>query len=283
MIVGSKTQADTRDVTRFASGSQSLTRAIRDIVQALKQWRLWGMLGWLDIRQRYRRSLIGPFWITISMGIMVAALGFVYSTLLGAPMAELLPYLAGGFIAWALISAMMIEGAAVFTSSEPFIKHGNVPLFLHSLRLFWRHAITFAHNLAILIGVYIIFQFWPATNLLLFPVTFALVSAILVVWATIIGALSARFRDLPPIIGSIVQVVFFITPILYKPEMLASDRAFVYEFNPFYYMIEGLRAPLLGEPISLELILTLLLILLVSSVLGLLVFARTRGRIAYWL
>jgi lipopolysaccharide transport system permease protein len=240
------------------------------------------MLGWLDIRQRYRRSFIGPFWITISMGVMVSALGFVYSTLLGSPISELLPYLAGGFIAWALISAMMIEGAAVFTASEPFIKHGNVPLSLHALRLYWRHAITFGHNLAILLGVYIFFQFSPSASILIFPVTFALVSAILIIWATIIGALSARFRDLPPIIGSIVQVVFFITPILYKPEMLA-DRSFVYQFNPFYYMIEGLRAPLLGEPVSIEIVFALLFIFLVSAVLGLLVFARTRGRIAYWL
>ncbi len=240
------------------------------------------MLGWLDIRQRYRRSFIGPFWITISMGVMISALGFVYSTLLGTPIAELLPYLAGGFIAWALISAMMIEGAAVFTASEPFIKHGNVPLSLHSLRLYWRHAITFAHNLAILLAVYVIFQFLPGTSLFVFPLTFTIVSAILVIWAIIIGSLSTRFRDLPPIISSTVQVVFFVTPILYKPEML-SDRPFVYQFNPFYYMVEGLRAPILGEPVTAKLVMTLLLMLAVSAVLGLIVFARTRGRISYWL
>lgn len=273
------------DVVRHGSGAKrtALSHAMNDIGTGLQSWPLWGLLGWLDVRQRYRRSVIGPFWITISMGIMIGALGVVYSTLLGATIEELLPYLAGGFIAWALVSSMIVEGSTVFTTSEPLIKHGNIPLFLHPMRLVWRQSITFAHNAVILFAVYLWFDLWPGASLLWFPFTYALVATILLMWATIIGALSTRFRDLPPIIASVVQVFFFVTPILFKPEMLSGDRAFIYQFNPFYYLVEALRAPLLGAHLSGDVLVMLALMFLVSAIACVLVFARTRARIAYWL
>lgn len=267
---------------RVGTGA-AFVRAAADIAAGLRSWPLWGLLGWLDIRQRYRRSVIGPFWITISMGVMIGALGFVYSTLLGTSIEELLPYLAGGFIAWALVSSMITEGSTVFTTSEPLIKHGNIPLFLHPMRLLWRQTITFAHNAAILLVVYAWFGFWPGANILLFPLSYALVSVILLMWATIIGALSTRYRDLPPIVASFVQVFFFVTPILFKPSMLEGDRAFIYEFNPFYYLVEALRAPLLGTTLSTDVLGALTFMLVVSALACALVFARTRARIAYWL
>lgn len=55
--------------------------ALQDLRDGISRWQLWGLLGWQDILQRYRRSVLGPFWITASMGVLVTALGLLYANL----------------------------------------------------------------------------------------------------------------------------------------------------------------------------------------------------------
>src|SRR4051812_1721789 len=84
--------------------SSLTTLAARDILGGLAAWRLWSMLGWLDIRQRYRRSMLGAFWLTISMGVMVMALGTLYSSLFKVEINEFLPFIAAGLTIWGFLS-----------------------------------------------------------------------------------------------------------------------------------------------------------------------------------
>ena len=54
----------------------------KDILTGMCSLRIWGTLGWHDIKQRYRRSVLGPFWFTLSTAIMVGVLGALYSSIL---------------------------------------------------------------------------------------------------------------------------------------------------------------------------------------------------------
>lgn len=72
------TLSERREITRTSRGYKS---AWADVVEGLKLWPLWGTLGWNEILQRYRRSTLGPFWLTTSMAIMVVALGVLYAEL----------------------------------------------------------------------------------------------------------------------------------------------------------------------------------------------------------
>src|SRR6266568_521897 len=106
---------DLADSPRIIRSSHDRTRqAIADLVNGAHAWRVWSMMGWLDIRQRYRRSMIGPFWITLSMAVMIGTLGVVYSSLFKQEISEFVPYLAAGFCIWFLISAMITEGTMLF-------------------------------------------------------------------------------------------------------------------------------------------------------------------------
>ena len=80
-------------------------RGLRDLWQGWRDYReLWLTVGLFDIRKRYRRSVLGPFWITISLGAFILGLGFIYSPLVGGGTASFLPFVAFGFIAWQFIS-----------------------------------------------------------------------------------------------------------------------------------------------------------------------------------
>jgi ABC-type polysaccharide/polyol phosphate export permease len=94
---------------------------------------------------------------------------------------------------------------------------------------------------------------------------------------------STRFRDLPPLASNIIQVLFYITPILYQPSQLPASMKIIAYYNPLYHMIEVLRRPLIGEVPPIESYIGASVSLLLGGAIAFVVFRRFRGRIAYWL
>jgi len=267
-------------VTRGGAGF-AFSMALSDFSQGLASWRLWVRLGWNDILQRYRRSMLGPFWLTASMAVMVIALGGLYSQLFNTPIHDFLPYLCVGLLLWNLMSSFLIEGGALFTGAESYIKQVRLPYSVYVYRSCWSKLIIFAHNFIIYFGILLYFQIWPgAVALLAIPGLLLLLlnSAAITLC---IGLVSARFRDVPQLINSLVQIIFFVTPIMWKPELLRG-RTYIADLNPFYHLLEIVRAPLLGDlPLARNYI-AVLLITVINVVVGGAVFARFRSRISYW-
>jgi ABC-2 type transport system permease protein/lipopolysaccharide transport system permease protein len=258
------------------------TGALRDFIAGLAMWELWGTLGWNDIVQRYRRSVIGPLWLTLSMGIMVLTIGFVYSTLFGQSTQDYMPYLALGFIGWSLLSSIIFDSSTVFVGSEGVIRQVSVPYSVHVLRMLWRNLVIFAHNILIYLGVIAWFRIYPGANIF-----WILPSLILIglngFWIGILfGALSARFRDLQQIVFSVMQIFFYITPIVWKPEQLSQYPAIV-SYNPLHHFLELLRAPLLGSAPTSQSWICVLAVTVIGYLTAFLFLMRFRGRIAYWL
>ena len=266
----------TRGGTGFAVGM-----ALSDFSTGLAMWPLWMRLGWNDILQRYRRSMLGPFWLTASMAIMVIALGVLYAELFNTPIHDFLPYLCVGLLVWNLISSFLIEGGILFTGAESYIKQIRLPYSVYVYRSSWSKLVIFAHNFVIYFGVLWYFQIWPGAVALLAIPGLLLVLLNGAAVTLLIGIVSARFRDIPQLINSIVQIVFFVTPIMWKPELLRT-RSYIAEFNPFYHLVEVVRAPLLGQMPSVNTYLAVLLITLINLMVVGAFFARFRSRISYW-
>ena len=255
--------------------------ALFDLVQGARARHLWYLLGWQDIRQRYRRSVLGPFWLTISMGALVGALGFLYGMLLKVETAEYVPFLALGFIIWTLISSTVNDGCRVFINAESIIKQVGLPLSVHVYRLFWRNLLILFHNALVFVVVAAVFGVWPGwTGLLALPgLVLLCLNGIWVI--LLLGIVSARFRDVPPIVTSIMRICFFATPIIWMPE-LVPHRAAVVEYNPFYHMLEVVRAPLLGQMPGLPSWIAVLVITFAGWLGAFAFFRRYRWRIAFW-
>lgn len=261
---------------------RSVAVALRDIHAGWKRRDLWAILGLHDVRRRYRRSTLGPFWITISMGVTIFAIGFVFGQLFGNEMKDYLPFLAAGFVVWALVSSLIIDGCNTFISAEGMIRQLNVPISIYAFRQVWAVFIAFAHNIWIFFVVAVIFGVGISWSLLwILPAV--LLMMVNGVWIAILfGMVSLRFRDFPLIVGSLVQLLFFMTPVLWRPEML-PDRPWLIDFNPFYHMVEILRAPLLGQSPSLENWLFVILVAMIGWAMSLFIYARYRWRVAYWI
>jgi lipopolysaccharide transport system permease protein len=255
--------------------------ALADAIEGLSMWRLWVTLGWNDILQRYRRSILGPFWLTASMAIMVIALGVLYAELFKMPIQEFLPFLCVGLLVWNLLSSFLVEAGTLFIGSESYIKQIRLPYSVYVYRSTWSKFAIFAHNFVIYFGVLLYFQIWPGAVALLAIPGLVLVIINGALANLCIGMISARFRDVPQVVTSVVQIVFFVTPIFWKAELLQS-RAYLVDFNPFFHLIEIVRAPLLGQMPSTKHYTAVLLITLINLVIASVLFARFRSRIAYW-
>lgn len=259
-----------------------LTASVRrDVSAAVRRWPLWMRLGWQDVLLRYRRSLLGPFWLTLSMGLMIAVLGSIYGDILRLPRAQYLPFLATGIITWGLISALVSEGCQTFIESDWLIRQLDLPLSMFPMRVVWRNAIVFVHNAAIY-GLLLV--------LLPIPVGWGALAALpgLAVllanglWCgALLGLLSARFRDLPQIVSSLMQVAFFATPIFWSTEALSGTSALV-SANPFFHLIEVVRAPLIGHPVPVQSWYVVCALSLAGWAVAVLAFRRFHRRISYW-
>lgn len=261
--------------------ARQLRRALDDLATGIWRYPLWGTIGLHDMRQRYRRSLLGPFWITISMGIMVSALGLLYGKIFGQDLREYLPFLAAGFVIWGLVSQFILEGSQAFITSEGMLRQLSAPLSIYVYRMVWSNLLIFAHN----IWVFFAIALWFGTGfgwMTLLAIPGLAILLLNGIWAGLLfGLLSARFRDVPLILASVVQVMFFITPVIWRPEML-PQRALLLDLNPFFHMIEIVRAPLLGAYPLWSNWAAALLVTLAGWAVTFVVFATYRWRIAYW-
>jgi ABC-type polysaccharide/polyol phosphate export permease len=263
-------------------GGRTPMLGLRDISDGLANWRLWSMLGWNDIHQRYRRSALGPFWITISMAIFIVLLGLIYSKLFHQDIAVFLPYIAMGLITWGFISGTTTEACSVFLENTGIIRQIRLPYSIYVMRMIWRSFIVFLHTVILIIPIAIYFRMpLGLGTLLAIPGMFLVV--VNQIWLSIvIGVVATRFRDITQIVATAIQISMFVTPVMW-PVSAIPDARFIADINPFYHLIELVRAPLLGEiaePLSWIVVLCMCI-----AGYGLAAVALTRAspRLVYWL
>lgn len=264
-------------------GRRNRGRAARaDLRDGLVLWRLAVVLGWLDIKLRYRGSALGPLWLTLSSAVMVGSMGFLYATLFHIGLHDYLPYLAVSLILWqAGIGGLAGDACNSFIDAETTIRSVRMPFTVQVIRTVVRNVIVLGHNVVVPLVVFAIFGLWPGLRALLCLPGLALWLLDGAAACFLLGAICARFRDVPPIVGSLLQIAYYLTPVIWKPSQLGA-RGWWLPLNPFDPLLEVVRAPLLGATPSL---------LIWGAALGysaLLwaaawqVFVRARPRIAFW-
>jgi ABC-type polysaccharide/polyol phosphate export permease len=254
----------------------------QEVVAGFYAWPVWCIMGWQDIRQRYRRSVLGPFWITLSMGIFTFVLGIIYSRLFHVELHDYLPYLTVGFIVWGFISATANESCIAFSDVARIIKQIKLPFSVYVLRVVCRNFIIFLHTIVIFIPLAIVFKIAPSLTMLLAIPGLFLVCVNLAWLTMVIAILSTRYRDIQPIVGTVIQLGMFVTPIMWTVNSLGDDKI-VAELNPVYHLIEVARAPLLGVVPALESWLIAAGLAIVGSFVATALLVRAARRIVFWL
>jgi ABC-type polysaccharide/polyol phosphate export permease len=271
------------DATTSAQKKQR-QKAFADYLQGFMMWRTWMLLAWQDINIRYRRSVIGPLWITLSMAITVYSMGFLYARLFHIELEKYFPYLVSGMLGWGLIQSLINEGVDAYLLGVSLIRQVKLPYSFHIHRMCMRNFIIAGHNVLVMIPIYLFFNvhmhWW---SLVLFFANIVIFYFFAFLVSNVLALVCARFRDMGQIVKSIVQVFFFLTPVMWDPSILGIKYQRLMLLNPMFDLIQLLRQPLIGLTPTFEQYAMVGLYMLLGVVVNYVMFVRYRARIVYWL
>ena len=257
---------------------KNLNREIYDIYNLFYVWK---SLALLDIVKRYRRSVLGPFWITITTLVTTTALSFIYSKVLDVKIEEYFPYLTLGLIYWNFVSTLLSESCDTFIESERIIKQENFSFVVYVLRVISRNFIILFHNILIFFVIFFIIGIPSLNNIFLFLFSLILLLIVSLPVSFVISIVCARYRDIPPIISSILQLSFFATPILFKKELLQGYEI-ILTLNPFYYFLEIFRNPILQNEFNANLYYCSFVIIFFSWIIFIVLYNKSKDKISFW-
>lgn len=247
--------ADNRRSTNVTGGlgwRSAVTEGWGDLIGGLRSWRICHVLGLGPLRQRYARSLLGQFWIVVSTAITVTAFGLVWALLWNVPVQQYLPYIAASHIVWMFINSTILEAVGAFPAHGRYFLTHEAPLSTVVYGAVYRNFVLLLHNLPIALATLVIFRVRVGWDLFLVLPALALAVIFLVMSAYAVALICTRFRDVAQIVGNAMQILFFVTPVMWQPELLPAKHHWLVDFNPFAGMLSLVRDPLLGRAVRAE-------------------------------
>lgn len=234
-----------------------------------------------DTKARYRKSVIGPLWLTLTNLIGILGLGLVWGSLMQENLSEFIPQLAVGLVCWNLISGVLLDASNVFVRQSSMIRNIATPYWFFSMRGFAKHIINLFHNFLIMLGIAIYCKLEINSGIVFLPIGLLLLILNLYWIYHGLALLGARFRDVELMMASFVPFLFFVSPVLFRVEKI-TGLSWFFALNPLTYMIESVRMPYLGLSINLKVYAILALILIMGGGLTYFLNKRIGKRLVYW-
>jgi ABC-type polysaccharide/polyol phosphate export permease len=270
------------DVPESRAQSGRFAASLQEIISAIASFSIWGPISLDDVTARYRRTILGPLWLIIPQAMFIAGIYTLHRQTMSAGSTDFLPYLAISLPLWALLTALAVDTTSCFLSAKGFIDSYALPLAIHIVRSVSRAYIVFAH----LLIVYFVVELWAHKSLPVTMVAAAPALAILAVFGLGAGLalapLGTRYRDVPPALGAVMMLGFVLSPVFWVPTEAQKLSPMVY-LNPFYYLLEVVRQPMLGSWGEPHIWAIATMISVSMFVVGVLVYVRQRPTVIYWL
>ncbi len=260
----------------------SSAMAVQDLSRSIVRLPLAVRLALDDIHGKYRRTVLGPLWIALGQAATIAGFTLVFSGLFNASPVEYALFLAAGLPAWALISTHLIEMPVALVHVKGYLESYEVPWLTHIWRRSLGYLFVFVHQILTFIVIGLILRIdWRPEMLLAIPglllTTFAGAGA-----GMFLAVFGARYRDLQHAMGIFASLLFFLTPVIWRPAQLPANE-WIYHFNPLYYFMSVVRDPLLGTSPSADVWIIAGALSAALFALGFFSFSSSRGRLYHWL
>jgi ABC-type polysaccharide/polyol phosphate export permease len=256
--------------------------ALLDIAESIRKCRLITFIAISDLRARYKRSVLGPLWLTLSTIVGAAGLGFLWSELMKIDRTSFVPSLTAGLILWYFISGVIIESSTIFNRNANIIRNIRLPLSIYPAQLIFRQLINLAHTAPVFL-IIATFLGFALSSVALLAIPGLILLTLNLLWISLlVGLMGARFRDLEHLVTAVMPILMLISPVFYRPNFLPFSEKVIW-MNPFSHLIEIVRYPLLGAPPPLFVIQTNLLMLLFGTMFTLWLFNRKHHRLSFWL
>lgn len=262
---------------------RQICQAVGDLRESLIVWNVWYVLGIAEMRQRYRRSVLGPFWITLTVGTQAFTMGYLLSYLFQTPVNRQVPYICISLVTWTFITGAISDGAGCFPNHSNSILQVRRPLSMYIMLLLWRNIIIYAHTVIVYFVVAPIFGIFPSSTYFLIPLGLGLLVLNMCWMSLAVGIVASRYRDLPLLITNLFTILVWLTPVYYEWSSLGHLGSLIIGLNPFTHLMEVARGPFLNQVPALSSWITATFVTIFGWMMTLALFARTRSRVPYWL
>jgi len=259
-----------------------LSETRNDFIGTAANFQLALSLAMHDIAARYRGSILGPWWITLTMGALILGIGFNYAAIFRTSPKDLLPYVAVGIVMWNFISGCISEGGESFVNGGAMLRQSALPLPLFIVRSFIRNVVNLGHHVVIIVLVLLYVGHFPGMGLIWATLGFVLTSINLAWVMLLVAFFATRFRDVPQIISAVLQILFFLSPIFWRVADTTANSPFV-RFNPVFYAIESIRLPILEGGVPVGSYVGLSVAGLLGWIVAIAMYNQTRRRVIHYL
>jgi ABC-type polysaccharide/polyol phosphate export permease len=258
-------------------------KILKDSLQELITYRpvMWQLVSQI-ITLRYRRTLMGYLWTLVNPLLMMGILAFVFSALFGQDVKTFAMFLFAGLIPWNFFSSAVSQSSTAFLQNEGLIKKIYLPKLVFPITLL--AALFFDSILAFIALFLIVLLIGGSVNstLVFLPIAYVLLFVFTLGISLIVSVITVYFRDLQHVVTVAIQGLFFLTPVIYKPEAIAERAPLIVWLNPLVPFIELFRAPLYYSKFpELSTIVASLGLAVVSMVVGVSVFLNFEKKLIF--
>lgn len=218
-------------------------------LQGILAWRIWVTMAVSEIRRRYRRTLLGPFWVTLSIAIFIGCIGVIFPKLWHTDIKTYLPFFSSGYIIWIFVSSIITEGCGTFIDCVGLLKQTTLPYSVYANNVVARNLLVLFHHLVVYVIIMLCFSVPITLSTLLLIPGLVILSMTGSWFCLLLGLFASRFRDVKQLVTSLLQISMFVTPIFWSPSQLVAGSSvqFWIAANPLYHFIQIVRMPLLGQ------------------------------------
>ncbi len=239
-----------------------------------------------DLQAKYRKSMLGVLWSILTPLGLVVIIGTVYSIIFGTDPKVFIPALFAGLNPWIFINTAADGGTLSFLSAEGYIKQTNVNSQIFPLRVTLVAFVNLIYSIDAFLIIYLFLQpnlFSPKMLMIIPGLLILLIFSIGM--ANISAVVNLKIRDFQPLQSIILQGLFYATPIIFPAEIL-KQKGFeiIYKINPFYYILEVVKKPMLGEQLpSIQVYIIAILLSVILFFTGIFLIMRIRKKLAFYL
>lgn len=256
--------------------------ALRDLQKSIVCLPLALRLAVDDIETKYRRTVLGPFWIALAQAATIVGFTLVFSGLFRASPPDYALFIAAGLPTWTLISTHLTDMPAALVTVKGYIESYEVPWLTHIWRRSFQYLIIFGHQIITFAVLVVVLRAPVSVEILLVIPGLLIVTVAGVGMGIFLAVLGARYRDLQHAMSMISALLFFMTPVIWRATQLVTNE-WIYIFNPLYYLASVVRDPLLGHAPSAEVWVIACAFAVAFFVIGVVIFSWSRRRLYHWL
>lgn len=253
------------------------------VAKCFPKWDLAFSLALQDIRDRFSRTVLGPFWIVISNAMLVIGITIVFGALFKAAVADFVVYVSLGIALWTFISTVMTGASSYLESGKNILFTYNLPWSMQITRKVFVEAIILAIHLLIAIPVILIAQ--KDLGLISFVAVPGVLLNLIFGYglALIIASFGVRYSDLSHALESIMLFLFLFTPVFWLESALGPTRSIFVHYNPLFHFLEVVRAPVLEQAIPIDSFIISALIGVITLILGIFIYNKRKSQIGMWM